>query len=219
MNTIELDTIFGSIQTVSAVPTHTPTRLWDQMKLLVDPTVYDTGFKAPTRNGTPSTYDGSATEYTNPGNAYADDGSYATATDNEATYKWQSYDNFAFGIPAGAKIEGIEVQTNGKASAVSVLSGVYIYSQSFGGPSGYADQYFTTTEATLTHGGATDLWYQTWNSADFADGTFYLLHFTGGSNNGRVTSLDMVKVKVYYTVNKLYIYDTISNAWKYATLT
>lgn len=160
----------------------------------------DTGFKSPTTNGTPATYDGSATEFTNAANAYADDASYATVTDNEVTYKYQSYGGFAFGVPSGATIKGVEVTLKSKTSLGSMLNDFVIHSNSSGN-SANSGTAAGTTEATVTVGGPTDLLSLSWVASDFSDANFWIAARTGSNNNGRVYSLNHIQVKVYYTLS------------------
>lgn len=158
----------------------------------------DTGWKSPSTNGTPATYDGSATEYTNPANAYSSNDSYATVVDNEATYKFQSYGGFGFTLGAGDTILGIEVTQEGKYSAAGAKnSAVYLYNSNSGNYWTF-ESYFTTTEQTFTYGGPTELFGFTWTYTDFTDANFHVLARTGGNNDGNTTSLDHIQVKVYY---------------------
>lgn len=158
----------------------------------------DTGFKSPSTNGTPATYDGSATEYSNAANAYSSNDSYATVVDNEATYKYQSYGGFGFTLGSGDTILGIEITQEGKYSAAGAKnSAVYLYNKN--SDNYYTNEsYFTTTEATYTYGGATELFGFTWTYTDFTDANFHVLARTGGNNDSNTTSLDHIQVKVYY---------------------
>lgn len=217
MNT-DIKNIFGVIKTLVVTPTHVPKKLGEQVKIVIDPTSYDTGALSPSTNGTPATYDGSATEYTSPENAYADDAAYATVTDNEANYKYQSYGGFGISIPAGATILGIELKAKGKASAVVVPNDILIYNKTANDWYSNSGNFFTTTEAEQSYGGASDLMGFSWQASDFSDANFAIIHRTGGSNNARVTSLNHLTVKVYYSVKKLSIYDPVSNSWKGASL-
>ena len=163
----------------------------------------DTGFKSPTTNGSPSTYDGSATEFTDPTNAYSDDSSYATAVDNEATSKYQSYGGFGLNVPTGAVVNGIEITAKAKTSSGNQTDvGFVIYATGVAqwttGPGGST---FTSTEGTNTYGGSSNLWVQTWVPSDFDDANFKLLFRSASfdSPSGRTLSLNHIQVKVYYT--------------------
>lgn len=170
----------------------------------------DTGWKSPSTNGTPATYDGSATEYTDAANAYADDASYATRVDNDVSYFYQSYGGFGFSIPAWATILGIEIHTKGKASAVAVTDAIYVYNST---STNYytTENSWTTTESTNTTGGATSLFGETWTPTNFSDANFHVIHRTGSSNNGRTTSLNHIEIKVYYNPDiNLSVSDTVT---------
>ena len=187
----------------------------------------DTGFKSPTTNGVPSTYDGSATEFTDPTNAYADDSSYATAVDNEANYKYQSYGGFGLSVPAGATIVGIEATAKGKTSSGSQTDvGFVIYDTSTAQwSSGPNSGTFTTSEGTITVGGPTSLWSQTWVPSDFDDANFKYIFKSSSfdSPSGRTVSLNHVQIKVYYsegmsTSDSVSVSESVSVAFQTLTL-
>lgn len=168
-----------------------------------------TGFKSPTSNGTPATYDGSATEFTNPANAYADDSNYATVVDNELTYKYQSYGDFNFNLPANAVVVGVEVAVKGKTSTGSALAGAWLYADSGSKVYTYNSSYFTTSETTYTYGGATSN-PGGYDAGDMVNGNFAVLVTTGSSNDGKTISLNHVSVNVHYTVTEASPSDSIT---------
>lgn len=159
--------------------------------------VFDTGFLSPSANGTPATYDGSATEFTNPANAYSSDDVYATVVDNEATYKYQSYGNFGISLDSSYILKGMEIVVEGKTSS-GVSEMTVLLEDSLGNFNGVTPGYFTTTEASYSSGGPTTMPPGTWTAAALANASFHVIARTGSANDGRTISLDHLKIKVYY---------------------
>lgn len=159
----------------------------DQYVLLQSNT--NTGLKAPTATGTPNN------NWTNPTNAYATDGSFATWNLTGSTQ--QSYKTFGFGVPSGAVITGIEMQIKGKANIADYVSVTLNGNLAIG-----KTIPLTTTNTLYTVGGSTDLWGRTWTSADFADGTFLadlnVGPVGGGGISGYPYSIDSIAFKIYY---------------------
>ncbi|MCX6117757.1 MAG: fibronectin type III domain-containing protein [Proteobacteria bacterium] len=116
--------------------------------------------------------------------------------------------NFGFSIPGGATIDGIEViieHVSENLANVNVLTWAYMqYSGAIVGSnkgSGLTTSpYISTTETTLTLGGATDLWGDTWtpakvNSSSFGvDLTYYFNSYIASAP----LKIDHLQVKVYY---------------------
>src|SRR3990167_2566914 len=116
----------------------------------------DTDLKSPTATGA------NGNDWTTPANAYSSNNQYASRVDNAGTYIYQSYETFAFGIPAGATINGIEVQLEGyNSTADSKGSQVEVYSASQVNWYGKGRS-IPSTEGTVTAGGAADLWAGSW---------------------------------------------------------
>src|SRR5574342_219922 len=131
----------------------------------------DTGWKFPTTFGNPSNL------RTNPSNLGADDGSNAaegTVGDKEDTA------TFAFGIPVGATINGIEIEIQGNAAGGNNLDTVTIQvNLSWNAGTNYtaAKEYdFTKTTPVTTEtailGGAADTWGRAWTDGEFSDANF-----------------------------------------------
>lgn len=154
------------------------------------------GFKFPTVTGSdiPGFGAGDANTWTNPSNAFSDNGSYATIQ-NALADKYQSFGTYAFGVPAGATIDGIEVVLDGKETTADVTLDVGI--QDAGGTYRTKSQALTTSDAVYTLGGAADLWSGTWDAAEFSDSEFKMyIKYTASLGTG---SLDFIKIKIYYT--------------------
>jgi len=128
------------------------------------------------------------------------DNSRATTTTN-ATFDPATLQNYAFGIPSGATIDGIEVQCEFNNALGGFLSTVQ-FSLSWNNGTNYtstkSDTVTGTTDATKTYGGATDTWGRSWTASEFADGTF-LVKLEGKTAFGATCQVDWMAVKVYYT--------------------
>lgn len=159
--------------------------------------IFDTGFLSPTTNGTPSTYDGSATEFTNASNAYSSNDTYATVVDNELSYKYQSYGGFGINLDSSYIIKGIEVVTEGKTST-GLSQAMCLLEDSTSTYQQASTGFFTTTEDSYTFGGPTTLPSGTWTASGLADANFHVIFRTGSANDSRTISLDHIKIKVYY---------------------
>jgi hypothetical protein len=110
---------------------------------------------------------------------------------------------FAFGIPAGKAITGIEVQVEGSNSAIWNL--VY-YGVDLSWDAGASwttashTSYFSgTTDSSNTHGGSTDTWGRAWSRSNFSDANFQLRIYRRPGGNWDDLRVDMIQVKVYYT--------------------
>ncbi len=160
----------------------------------------DTGYKAPTATGAINN------DFTNPTNAYALDGVYATQAASSSVDKRQSYATFGFGIPAGATINGIQSQVTHHISSVLYDGGLTVGLHRTSGGNGLQSKSLTLslTDTTDTVGGAADLWGFTGSpvfiDTDFSDANFYgrvqigLYDTVGGT-----WSVDALTFKVYYT--------------------
>lgn len=163
----------------------------------------DTGYKNPTSTGSPDN------SWTNPTNAYTEDGTFAV-DDHLLGAINQSYKTFGFGIPADATIKGIEVRIKLKVSSGTGSMGIAIgsvvgYKVNSSGTIGskFLSGTVTTTNTAFVVGGPTDLWgVNSWEPEDFSDANFILN--PGVSSGALDYSTDVVQVKVYYTTNASY---------------
>lgn len=155
----------------------------------------DTGFLSPTTTPAPSTYN----DWTNPNNAFAEDGVFATVIAGFGLT--QGYGGFGFSIPAGSIITGIEVVFKAKTSVVHGGYDVKVRIGKWPSPQDTDNNInLTTSNAEYTLGGSSELFGITWTPADFADSLFFVA-FECPSFDGSTLSLDSVKVKVHYTPN------------------
>ena len=149
----------------------------------------DTGWKSPTSSG--ATFN----QWTNGGNAFANDGQYAEATEGN---KYQSYEVFNFGIPVRAVIRGIEVRCDAKASPETADLLIAIIRTS-GDDAGAKEETWETEEQYHALGSSTDLWGKTpWLVTDFSNDNFSIWLITNDSE--RSYYLDHIQIKVYYTI-------------------
>jgi hypothetical protein len=142
------------------------------------------------------------TGWTNPTNAYADNGSYATCAPGKNASVVSDFYNFAFGIPTGATINSVtfefqyKASTNGSNGAITlqpILNTTLRGTAISGNQAATAD----TTESSTATGD--------WSLSELNDNTQaggFKLRLTGsrGNSNTAVTrSVDYVKATVDYT--------------------
>jgi hypothetical protein len=108
---------------------------------------------------------------------------------------------FAFGVPAGVQIDGIQVDVEGSNSKNNKTVNYEVQLSGNGGTvwtTARADTFTDDGDDTDTLGGASDDWGWTWGTTGFSDANFRLrIYRTGGTNDLRV---DLIQVTVYYSV-------------------
>ncbi|MBI2474063.1 MAG: hypothetical protein HYV68_00005, partial [Candidatus Taylorbacteria bacterium] len=150
------------------------------------------GFTAPTANGTGLTTPGNANNWTNGGNAYASDNSYATA----GTAVAQDYGNFGFSIPSSDTITGIDVKVESKGSTAA---GTFSVALSWNGGTTYttatSSWTLSTSDQVFVMATSSDLWGRaSWSPSEFSDANFRLRITAAPSSN--TVSVDAIQVKV-----------------------
>jgi len=125
------------------------------------------------------------------------------ATTTNTTFTPATLQNYAFGIPSGATIDGIEVQCEFNSASAGGTATIQ-YSLSWDNGTTYtstkSDTVTSVSDATKTYGGATDTWGRSWTSSEFADGTFLAKMEGKRETGGGVTcGVDWMAIKVYYT--------------------
>ncbi len=157
----------------------------------------DTGWYTPTATHAPNNWDVSTVT-----NAQTSDDTYIS----EAGGQEQGYSFNLPAISASATINGIEVSAEAKSTDSSGCRlGV---SLSWNGGTDYttSTQYedLTGSDASLSYGGASDIWSHTWSASQFSAANFVVKVEDkdpgGGCDNDATTSVDVLSVKVYYTV-------------------
>lgn len=140
-------------------------------------------------------------QWTNPTQAYVDDG---TTTFADVINKKQDYYTFGFSLPAAGTVTGIEVKINARGSLFNDTAvGVEL---SWDGGASYtsAAKFFTTIggsgDADYLLGGATDVWGHSWTFAELANANFRL-RINANSIDADVTRstfVDFIQVRVHY---------------------
>ena len=139
----------------------------------------------------PTRATGNGRGWSNPFYALASDNLYATATRNNKFLKLTNF--FIPPIPGNSTIDGIEVTVEGLTAGKQVEVAIQGNSGGFTSPKLTT---FTSSESTLTLGGATDTWGKSWAAIDFQNKLTVKLTVTG---TGGAVSIDQVRVKVYFT--------------------
>ena len=168
-----------------------------------------TGFKSPTANAPVTTNSGDNNGFeVNPANAYASDNVFAvdnnsgngTSTTYTSTQKDRHvFQGFAFGVPDGRTIKGIEVRLEAKVDNTNGAPKMYVELSADGGATWTAAKVTPTLSKTKTAyvlGSGSDLWGGAWSSANI--GTLRLRITDVASNTSRDFSLDSVTVQVTY---------------------
>jgi len=153
----------------------------------------DTGLNSPTATG------GAFNDWTNPTNAYSSNNVYAVANPPVKSNVKQSYENFSFGIPAGATINGMEASLEWYKTSSASSNGLYFYCTSD------ATDYWKSvsppaTEGIVVTGASDDLWSSTPIDTDFSDANFHItVYIVSSQYVAACVYLDHIQVKVYYT--------------------
>ena len=155
-----------------------------------------TGAKAPSTTG----FDiwgfgaGDANKWTNPTNAYSDDGNYATAG-NPGANEYQSFGGYSYGVYSGATINGIEAKVQAKSSSGTITATYGIYEVT----TAYRTKQFgaTTSETVFTLGSSSDVWGGTWASTDFDDPNGY--NYILCPATGATLSVDYLTQEITFT--------------------
>lgn len=154
--------------------------------------------------------------WTNTGNIFADDFSYARANLglNTTTHYLQG-NNFSFSIPTDAVILGIQV-TIGRYQSTGVGAGVHdnVVRLIKGGiitGNNYATaiEWGTSISATATYGSSSDLWSISWTPADINAGNFGVA-LSATTVNARTAWVDYMQITVTYSTTDPVIYATSS---------
>lgn len=151
---------------------------------------------------------GSGYPWSNTGNVYASDNSYATVSFgyNNAFSDYLTATGFGFSIPAGSTIDGVVVEMERKADWSDGDGSVYIDGMWLVGPFGESDakndfDYWPTSDAYDTWGGASDKWGESLTVAHVNDSSFGFMFYCSSHGSGYVdvASVDHIRITVYYT--------------------
>lgn len=149
----------------------------------------DEGWKSPTAHG--KVYD----DWTNPENAYVEDGVYAIDDATSGLHR-QDYYNFNFDIPENSIINGIEIKIKCYVTPYSGTTRKWLVHLYPGGISKFSDD-FGSSITTVHLGGSSDTWGETWSPDDFSNDNFRI-RLQGDLYNA-IYYVDSIQVKVYYT--------------------
>jgi len=148
---------------------------------------------------------GPTATWVNPDNAKTSNNSYAVASinkDDESDYLRLT--NFSMGVPAGATIDGIEVQIERKGESNAIYDFEIYLRKTTTGQVG--DNYASATnwpasDDTEVYGGAADKWGTTWSAADVNHADFGIDIIAWNDNIDSLTdaSVDHVQIRVHYT--------------------
>lgn len=161
----------------------------------------DTGFKSPSENVANNPGGGDPDQWSNPNNAYANGGGYASDDEGER----HRYYNFNFDVPSDSSIDGIEVSADAWSTDNSGCKlGVDL---SWDGGTSWSNEKtknLSNSENTGTMGGTNDKWgSHSWVSSDFSDSNFrarvHDIDPGTSCDNSATTKLDWLQVKVHYT--------------------
>lgn len=124
--------------------------------------------------------------WSNPTNALADDGIFASAVSvgsGSATTHYLDVTNFGFSIPSNATVQGIQVDIERKSSTASSVCGatntacdnsivIINSSGTLGSTNKATTTVWPTTEAFASYGGSADLWSAAWAPSDINSSNF-----------------------------------------------
>ncbi len=129
--------------------------------------------------------------WTNPANAYSEDGAYATTNASAAS----DY-GFAFSVPSGNSVLGIAVKllAFGSSAAGSIGAELSWNSGTATTTSAFSTGTLTTGNVLYTLGGASSLWGHSWIPAEFADFRLRLV----GVPSSNTLNLDAIQVRIYH---------------------
>jgi hypothetical protein len=149
---------------------------------------------------------------TNPGNACAQDGVFASDGNSGTTTSTlcsntgkdrHRFWGYALGMPASvASVNGITVQARAGTSSATGTYGICIELSWDGGSTWTAARrvlFSTSAQTNYTFGGAADTWGRSWTAANLGTGSFRVRITDVSSNTSRRFDLDYLGVSVNYT--------------------
>jgi hypothetical protein len=144
---------------------------------------------------------GPKNDWTNPQNAYANDGKNASAASLLGGSKAQDWGGFHVqqALPPGVSIQGITVSIDNGSLGLLGSFGVEL---SWDGAktftkAGYSWGQLIASSSTQSAGGPAKLWGRTWSASDFSDANFRVRATFSGLVN--TMTLDYVEVQVNYS--------------------
>lgn len=146
-------------------------------------------------------------DWSNPGDAVSSDNQRAQSQSDGAATDYLQCTGYGFAIPAGATVNGITVNVQRRSSSTS-NGGSHDSAMRLvkGGVVGATDRatatIYTTSDVTESHGGAADLWGDSWaiadvNNANFGAAFRAIKPSSGGSSH--TISVDYISITIDYT--------------------
>lgn len=149
---------------------------------------------------------GSSASWSNTGNVFASDDSYATSSlsSNGDFTDYIQITNFGFGLPTNAIILGIEVEierfgSNVKDNQISIVKGGTIGATDRSVNPSWSN---SDNDSYTTYGSDTDLWGETWVASDI-NATNFGIAISASKQGGGGSSdphIDHVRITVHYEV-------------------
>jgi hypothetical protein len=153
--------------------------------------------------------DGSGGAWANPNNTKLSDTAYTTVTAARRMLVDSGnlvVSHFDFAIPAGATINGIQVDIQRKYAGTggSVFDAGITMTKDAANAAGWTTDAnnWTTTEHYDTWGDATELWNTTWTPAEINNdgfGVMLMISVSAGSSYACIAYVNHVRITVYYT--------------------
>lgn len=150
-----------------------------------------------------------AEDWVNPSNAGADDGSEASITaatfDSPDVSYWLWATNFGFSVPAGATINGLQVEIKRRCSAGAAVDNRVSFYDTSVGNTNLSDNKFSGTawpasSTVATYGGPTDTWNIAGIDATFVNQADFGLVLSVKANAADTdVHVDYMRVTVFYT--------------------
>jgi hypothetical protein len=155
--------------------------------------------------GTASSQGGNP-NWANTGNTTSSDNAYATCVLAAfETTDFLQLTNFGFttgDVPSGSLIVGIEVEVERKASGAGVIDDtIQLYDSGAIGTNKATGTDWPTSDGTASYGGAADTWAAGLLDTDIRDSGFGVnVSAASLSSSARTTSVDFVRLRIYYSV-------------------
>ena len=157
--------------------------------------------------------------WSNPTRITASDNSRSQAAraSSSSTTQYLKGTNFGFAIPTGATIVGILVeierfQSAGGGTMVDLEVKIVKADGTFGTTNKASGTNWTGTEAFFSYGGASDLWGETWTSADINDADFGVVlrgTMTMGAETNVTADVDSMRITITYSEGGGQVYSTL----------
>jgi MSHA biogenesis protein MshQ len=164
--------------------------------------------RSPGAAGNCTSLGGAGTNWSNPGNAFSSNNSYATANVDGTTTDPLRCLNYGFTIPLTAVIAGIEVSLERRSSSVANggsrdASLFLVKAGTQTGNNGATATIYTTADVAEAHGGPGNLWGTTWTPAEINAANFGAV-YTGtkpsGAGAAHTIRVDHIAITVHYYI-------------------